>query len=515
MTNSSSTRTLVHLHTFDLRIHDLPSLHLSHSPSSSIAKGITHFLPIYIFDERSLDLSLLPNSSPAPSPILPDEQIANPNHRSKRSQASPLSRVAKFHRTSPHRLRFLLESVFSLRETYRRSGGDLIIGYGRPEILVPKLLGAVEGAIEGVWAQEEVTVEETTMLDNLREKLRRSNREGEGGTRGIKLELNDSKVFVPLARLPFEREKTPDVYTSFRKKVEGLGVERGGMIVEPLKTTSDTSGGTDGKDLTISIGQEGVKLKPLPKIDLESIELEQRKGGFLSSSSEINTLEGLFSKLVKPLMDHPPIAGWSQTVISDQPPEFPECSPIPFEGGEIAALQRLEDYVGHADADGQKWVGGEKAKHYKATRNGLVGEGFSTKFSGFFALGCLSAKEVGWRVGELLEYEGRNKDVYNNVYCEWRRAHRVGGRLVLLYRLHTSSPPHNSSSALQVLCKWRWFSTYHIRLDPRYFDLISRDPLRAPLARLLPTHDLPLLPPIQSIPLPPLRLLRADLHLPR
>jgi deoxyribodipyrimidine photo-lyase len=291
----------------------------------------------------------------------------------------------------------------------------MIIGYGRPEVLVPKILEKLQGEIEAVWAQEEVTVEEMTMLDNLRGNLAKVKI---GSETGVQLKLSDSKVFIPVDQLPYERKKNPDVYTSFRKKVEGLGIERGGMIVEPLKTTTTLDPGSQSKGVKIAIGKDDIKLKSMPHVKMGSIEVGKGQGGFISPSSDLNTVEGMYAKLVKPLLDNPPIAGWSSLAKDDKLPAFPGPSPIPFDGGEASALARLEDYVGHADNAGQKWVGGHKAKHYKATRNGLVGEGFSTKFSGFFALGCLSAREVGWRVGELLEYEGRNKDTYNNVYCE-------------------------------------------------------------------------------------------------
>jgi deoxyribodipyrimidine photo-lyase len=260
------------------------------------------------------------------------------------------------------------------------------------------------------------------MLERLRSALSGSN---------VELYLNDSKIAIPLSILPFKSEQVPDVYTSFRKKVEGLGVQRGGMLVEPDQTTES---GPDGKGIKVK------SLKPLPKFDLSKVEFGDKAGGFLSSDT---TLETLYSKLVQPLLDSPPLGGWSSMVKGDQPPPFPKASPIPFSGGEEAGLARLDQYVGHAAGNG--WEGGKLAKNYKATRNGMIGQEFSTKFSMFFALGTLSPREVGWRVGELLEHVGRDKDTYNNVYC--------------------MSP----SILIKTL-------------------LITRDPIRAPVARLLPAY---------------------------
>jgi deoxyribodipyrimidine photo-lyase len=254
----------------------------------------------------------------------------------------------------------------------------------------------LEGSVSGVYAQDEVTVEEANVLDRLGAALKSTN---------VELYLNDTKVAIPRSKLPFKSSHVPDVYTNFRKQVEGLGVERGGMLVEPDQTTES---GPDGKGIKVK------SLKPLPKIDLSTVELGDKAGGFLDSNT---TLESLYSKLVQPLLDSPPLGGWSSTVKGDAPPPFPKQSPIPFVGGEESGLARLDQYVGHA-SQGGGWQGGELAKKYKSTRNGMIGQEFSTKFSEFFALGTLSPREVGWRVGELLEHVGRDKETYNNVYCK-------------------------------------------------------------------------------------------------
>ena len=66
-------------------------------------------------------------------------------------------------------------------------------------------------------------------------------------------------------------------------------------------------------------------------------------------------------------------------------PTFPEeaKSAHPFKGGEGAAHKRLEDVVRSA-----------VAKNYKDTRNGLLGEDFSTKFSAYLAQGTLTARQI-------------------------------------------------------------------------------------------------------------------------
>ncbi|ORX38588.1 DNA photolyase, FAD-binding/Cryptochrome [Kockovaella imperatae] len=409
--------TFIHLHTLDLRVHDSPSLFISHDPSSNLSNQVNHFLPVYIFDERALDVSHLPEGSKPFSPRIRPSEDGRPNG-AQQTRAAPTSRVAQFHRTSPHRLWNLLEAVYGLRDTYRRSGGDLLIGYGRPEILIPQLIKTLgEDHVAGVWAQKEYTLEESNMLKNLRKSLPGK----------VKLQLNDSKTLIPSKHLPFDPAKqTPDVYTAFRKRVEGMGLTLGDneMLVPPV-LTARWSPSKIFNDVRVSVGKKRVNLKSFPDIKLEG-------KGWIRSGSEYDSMQAMYSALVKPLLDHPPLAGWSSVVkSSDEPPDFHPESALPSEGGsEASALTRLEDYVGHdpksEEKDGENdndtdrrdsvWLGGAKAKTYKDTRNGLVGEAFSTKFAGFLALGTLSAREAGWRVGELLQRVGKDAKVRGNVY---------------------------------------------------------------------------------------------------
>ena len=298
----------------------------------------------------------------------------------------------------------------------------MIIGYGKPEVLLPQLIRSLgEDEIAGVWAQEEYTLEEANMLKKLRKALPGS----------IKLELNQSKTLIPPKHLPFDpANSTPDVYTSFRKRVEGMGLtlEDGGMLVPPL-VTARWSPSKIFNDVRVSVGRQRIELKPLPELKLEG-------DGWVKAGTDIDSIRGMYTALVKPLLDSPPIGGWSSAIKGiDKPPAFHQESALPSEGGgEESGLSRLEDYVGHeqkwADKEDEEdstpsngrdgiWVGGAKAKTYKDTRNGLMGEAFSTKFAGFLALGTLSTREAGWRIGELLQKVSKDKDARNNVYCEF------------------------------------------------------------------------------------------------
>ena len=234
----------------------------------------------------------------------------------------------------------------------------------------------------------------------------------------VQLNLNESKTLMLSKQLPFNpRTSTPDIYTSFRKKVEGLGITLdGGLFTEPLKTAT---WGQGGRDIQVSVGKEKAGLKPYP--ELGDLNAGEKTGGWVTKGDELDSIQGMYAKLVGPLLASPPIGGWSAATKGTSLPSIHKSSAIPFAGGEGDALARLEDYVGHGTSDGF-WQGGSKAKSYKDTRNGLIGEAFSTKFSALFSLGTLSPREAGWRVGGLLEtVNSHDKHTWNNVYCESAR----------------------------------------------------------------------------------------------
>ncbi|KAL7423451.1 hypothetical protein Q5752_001031 [Cryptotrichosporon argae] len=397
----SKPAVFIHLHTLDLRTHDAPSLHLAHAASSPLSSRVTHFLPLYVFDSRQLDVSRLPGgASPRAARGPPTARQRSSQTASQTSAAgapepvgtwnAPTSRVAAFHRTSPHRLGFLLQAVFGLQATYRANGGDLLLAHGRADALVPRLIAAIQEThdVVGVGAQDEVSLEEADTLDALGRALGALDMP-------VPFTRHGSKVLVPTDKLPFAPADVPDVYTAFRKKVEGLGVERGGMLPEPLATAIYADG---------RIKIDG--LKPFPAIP------DIAGGGLLPASQDADEL---YRALAAPLFAAPPIAGWSSAASPDSIPRPHPSSAVPFSGAETTALERLEDYVGHADADAGGWAGGAKARRYKATRNGMLGEGFSTKFSTWLSLGAVSAREIGWRVGGLLEHV-KDKDEHGNVY---------------------------------------------------------------------------------------------------
>ena len=77
-------------------------------------------------------------------------------------------------------------------------------------------------------------------------------------------------------------------------------------------------------------------------------------------------------------------------------------SAFPFRGGETAALKRVENYFFET----------ENLSQYKKTRNGLIGEGYSSKLSAWLANGSISARTIYWEVQNYEREVCKNEDTY-------------------------------------------------------------------------------------------------------
>ena len=99
--------------------------------------------------------------------------------------------------------------------------------------------------------------------------------------------------------------------------------------------------------------------------------------------------------------------------------EIDERSSFSLKGGETAALQRIEDYFWNSNA----------IACYKETRNELLGENYSSKFSAWLAQGCLSPKLI---FCELQKYEAertKNDSTYWMFFeLMWRDFFRFMGK---------------------------------------------------------------------------------------
>ena len=133
-------------------------------------------------------------------------------------------------------------------------------------------------------------------------------------------EIYDQFLYDP-SNIPFSFKNIPDVFTKFRKELE----KKGEII--PLVNINKKP-----KPLTV---KNDLKIPSLEELGYKDFEVDKRTA-------------------------------------------------FPFEGGEINAIERLNEYLFKT-----KLIG-----NYKNTRNGLVGKNYSSKFSPWLANGSLSARQI-------------------------------------------------------------------------------------------------------------------------
>lgn len=92
-------------------------------------------------------------------------------------------------------------------------------------------------------------------------------------------------------------------------------------------------------------------------------------------------------------------------------PTFDPRAVLQFKGGETAGLSRLYDYIWSQNC----------LKDYKQTRNGMLGANYSSKFSPWLALGCLSPRFIYAQIKAYEAQEIKNDSTYWLVFeLLWR-----------------------------------------------------------------------------------------------
>ncbi len=151
----------------DLRVHDNEIL------LEAIRKA-DHVLPVYCFD---------------------------PYYFTKTPEGAP--------KTGNIRARFLVESVGDLRQNLRDRGAELIIRYGHPAEVLPKL--AAEYQVSEVYHHREVAYEETAISEEVETALWKSK---------LNLKHFIGHTLYHKEDLPFPIKDIPDSFATFKKKIE-------------------------------------------------------------------------------------------------------------------------------------------------------------------------------------------------------------------------------------------------------------------------------------------------------
>ncbi|QYJ68904.1 DASH family cryptochrome [Flavobacterium litorale] len=241
-----------------------------------------------------------------------------------------------FKKTGSFRAQFLLESLADLDAQLRALKSGLVVVRGIPEEELPRIARLYNA--KKVYAKKEVTTDEKKQEERVAAALWKQ---------GCVVETFSTSTLYHAEDLPFPLRGIPDVFTTFRKKIEK---EAG---IRPVFDKPET--------IASPIISE-TKLPTLPDLGLTPLTPDSR-------------------------------------------------GVMPFKGGETEGLQRLNHYI----------FGTEAIATYKETRNGLVGSDYSSKFSAWLAMGCLSARQVYHEVKKYEAENGANKSTYWMIFeLLWR-----------------------------------------------------------------------------------------------
>ncbi|GAO14846.1 uncharacterized protein UV8b_04085 [Ustilaginoidea virens] len=289
------------------------------------------------------------------------------------------SQVGKFWRCGPHRAKFISEAVWNLKDSLEELGSGLVIRVGKSREVLDNLVKELKStatAVNSIWMTEELSWEEVEEQKELASLC---------CERDIDFKIwKDEKYFVDDRDTGLAGpEDLPDVFTTYRKSQEPLRGKPRRVLPRPGKSS-------------------------LPTFPSESSIPPQ-----LHPFTTVSSLDHLRAMLLKPL-----------DISLQHPPSLPERGEAghSLQGGETAAWERLV----HLAKSGA-------LTSYKETRNGLVGNDYSTKLSGYLALGCLTARQVH---EELVKLEDGIKPEFQEAagYGEGENEGTKGIRFELLWR---------------------------------------------------------------------------------
>ena len=241
-----------------------------------------------------------------------------------------------FEKTGSFRAQFLIESLIDLDKSLRQIGSGLIVLHGKPEVEITAI--AKKYGVQKVFAKKEVTPEELQTQELVENELWKIH---------CLLETFSTSTLYHAQDLPFALKDIPDVFTTFRKRIE-KEVEIREMYLKPSVINSPTIA--------------PMKLPDLNQLDLENVRIDSRAA-------------------------------------------------FKFKGSETEGIARLNFYLFDSKA----------ILTYKETRNGMIGENYSSKFSAWLSLGCLSPREIHSEIKKFESQYGSNESTYWLVFeLIWR-----------------------------------------------------------------------------------------------
>jgi len=110
-----------------------------------------------------------------------------------------------FRKTSHLRYKYLQDTLINLRENYRKIGGNILIGYGKPEEILPKLVADYQ--CHELIYQQEIMSEETEVESQLKEEI---------NAQSCQLTPVWGRTLYHLDDLPYELSTIPITSKAFR-----------------------------------------------------------------------------------------------------------------------------------------------------------------------------------------------------------------------------------------------------------------------------------------------------------
>ena len=260
-----------------------------------------------------------------------------------------------FARTGPHRRHFLAAGLADLAAQHGARGSSLLELHGRAQDVLPALARSIDA--RQVVCEAIAAPEEEAVVAALR-------------AAGLVVDTVWQSSMLEPALLPFEPRRLPGVFTAFRQAVERAKCEPRAPLPLP---------------------------QALPHV-LWKTAVQGLPPGSLHSGSP--------SGHQRSFQSGPPTCPQSHhgsvlpSLVPDPRSSFPYATAA-FAGGETGALTHLARYF-----DSQRVL------TYKATRNGLSGTDFSSKFSPWLASGALSARTVYAALKQFEAQHGANDGTY-------------------------------------------------------------------------------------------------------
>jgi deoxyribodipyrimidine photo-lyase len=306
-------------------------------------------------------------------------------------------------RMGPHRLAWLAGSVQALDAQLQKLGSRLLVLHDDAASVLPTLMAqnqAVALHTEALHAPEEAAQSHA---------VRRA-----AASLGCEVRLHAQSTLLPADQLPWSMRQMPDVFTAFRQQVEQAGVKPRVPLDAPRA------------------------MPPSPPLDARWS--QPTTGGAHAGSTPH---DGATSHH---LVNGPAPFPADPACLPEPRSSFPSHQPA-FAAGEAAAQAHLAQYLAR-----------QLPHSYKATRNGLSGVDFSSKFSPWLATGALSAPQA---MAALRRFEAEH-GASDGSYWLWFellwRDHfhllhaKHGAALYRARGLSQQPPPPHNEAAFQRWC---------------------------------------------------------------